>query len=297
MSDKQLEIPIQKQLVKYAEDLVRLYQEVKKENTLLIEANRQLEESYVATVIMGFDLIKLYDEFLASHCKRVAYYSERIAKNLQLESSAITEIKLAALLHDIGLIGIPRQELLKMTAGKSKNVQKNDIYLQHPVAQIRPITSSPRFEEIAKIISAHHEYLDGSGFPKGLRGETIPFASRIITVANEYDAIKKISKTETPPEKFLPQMQEHIGERYDVEVFRAFSEIFQEGDPLSQTIEVSVKELQSGMVLAKALLTVEETIVLGSDSVLDKNHIDHIARFHNNNRLQSSAVTVYKSAS
>lgn len=77
-SEQEMEL-LQKQLVNYAKDVSALYADLKKENEALAKANRELEDSFYAMVLLGFDLITLYDEQLGGHCKRVAFYSNALA--------------------------------------------------------------------------------------------------------------------------------------------------------------------------------------------------------------------------
>jgi len=283
---------LHKQLIKYANDISRLYQELKEENALLEKAYKELEENYYETVLMGFELINLNDEFLGSHCKRVAYHSDKLAKALGLKEKRILNVKLAALLHDIGLIGVPKEDILVMFAGTNQVLQK--IYRQHPIVKVRPITSSKRFEGIARIIVAHHENLDGSGFPSGLKEDEIPYESKIIAVVNGYDEIKILQTRKLKPEAVLVKMEKDVGIKYDLNMFNKFSELILGGDPFAETIHVGVYELEPGMILAKPIMTANEKIkILSSDTVLREDHIEHLKRYFEYANLKLP-ITVYK---
>ncbi|MGR3317793.1 MAG: HD-GYP domain-containing protein [Candidatus Anammoxibacter sp.] len=286
------------QLIKYAEDVSSVYKQLKKENELLVTANKELEESYYDTVLMGFEAMNLYGDFLGSHCKRVSYYSEKLAKLYSEKDKAIVDktivdIKLAALLHDIGLLGLPKSELIKLFSFENKKF--TDTYRDHPVVNIRPITSARRFRKIAKIISAHHENVDGSGFPKGLRWKDIPIESRIITIVDSYDEIKQIYIEGAKPDKILKQMSKEADTKYDLNIFMLFKEMILAGDPLSaaDTVAVDIEELSSGMVLAKPIKTEEGLNILSADTIIKENHILHLKRHEEFGGKLETPITIY----
>ena len=125
------------QLIQYAKDVGTLYQELKTENDLLKNANRELAVSYYHTVFMGFDLISLNDEFLGGHCRRVARYAGELGEALGMDKEKIIQTKLSALLHDMGLIGIPKKTIVEMMMGRNLSEDKLQIYKLHPIVNVR----------------------------------------------------------------------------------------------------------------------------------------------------------------
>ena len=281
------------QLLKYAEDLVRLHKDLKEEQALLIKANQELVSSYYQTIIMGFDLICLNNQFLGGHCKRVSHYTGDLAEALGLDEKAKISAKLSGLLHDIGLIGVPRKILINILAGREKSKENLDIYRQHPNVNIRPITSTERFKDMAHIISAHHEKMNGSGFPKGLKGTEIPVESRIIAIASGYDIIKQLSDRAIDPEKAVSKMEKDVGSAYDINIFKKFKEIILKRDPFTDHINIGVDELTPGMVLAKPISIGKEIILLSAETILRADHIIFINRFLERGKLESP-ISIYK---
>lgn len=279
------------QLIKYANSVSTLHKKLKEENTLLKRANKDLEESFYDTILMGFDVITLYDEFLGRHCKRVAYYSSRLATSLKMRKKSVVNIKLAALLHDIGLIGVPKRELKNMFSGSKKALL--DIYIKHPIVNIRPLKSSGRYKEISHIISAHHENLDGSGFPNGLKGKEIPVESRIIAVTNGYDVQKELHSKTVEPEVIISQMQEDVGTKYDRRIFEEFSVMVLKGDPFADSINITIDELSPGMVLAKPVIATDKLKLLSADTELREDHIEYLRRFFGYGRI-TEPIRIYK---
>jgi len=274
------------QLKKYAEDVARLYGELKKENQRLKAINRELAESFYATVLMGFDLITLYDEYLGGHCKRVAYYSDALAAEVGLSQDARTTVKLAGLLHDVGLLGIPRQARLNILLGEEQSREMVDLYRNHPIVSVRPIVSSRRFKGISEIIAAHHENLDGSGFPRRLVAKQIPQESGIIHIADAYDILRTHTRTRPEPRFAVAKMQRAAGTKYDADLLMAFRAIVLERDPFASTIEIGPEDLQPGMILAEALVAVNGVKLLSKDTVLREDHIQIITRFAEFSKLR-----------
>ena len=130
--------------------------------------------------------IEVKDKYTKNHAQRVSEYSCAIAKELGLSKSQIKEISTAALLHDIGKIGVSAAILNK--PGKLTDAEYNIIKL-HPIYTKTILEKISYFTSIANYAYSHHENYDGSGYPQGLRGDDIPFASQIIQVADAYDAM------------------------------------------------------------------------------------------------------------
>ncbi|MBU1627297.1 HD domain-containing protein [bacterium] len=283
---------IHQQLKKFAEDVSRLYKDLKEENIRLKKANRELEENYYKTVLIVFDLINLNDEFLGNHCKRVAFHADKLAKCLNMKGEVISDVKLAALLHDIGLMGIPKKDLVEMITNTNQIFQ--NIYRKHPAVNLRLFSSSGRFEGIGKIIAAHHENLDGSGFPLGLKGDNIPIESKIIAIVNGYDEIKMVHKKKLKPEDVISKMEGDVCIKYDFDIYVKFKEMILGSDPFSETCNVGVYELEPGMILAKSIFSINEKIkILSSDTVIREDHIEHLKGYFEYANLKLP-ITIYK---
>lgn len=281
-----LESLMHNQLLKYAEELSSTYKNLRKEHKLLVD-------SYYQTVLMGFDIITMYDEFVGGHCKRVSHYAHNLAQTLGMDNNSITTVKLAALLHDIGAIGIPKNILVKLKSGIESSEENLAIYRQHPVLNIRPITTNPVFKNIARIIGAHHENIDGSGFPKGLSGNEIPVESKVIAIVNTYDNIKHLSATAMDSQRITEIMEEDIGSKYDIKIFRAFKDQILGADPYKSIAAMELDELKSGDILAKNIQTQNGTIILSAETVLSDDDVERIRRFDEHTKLKQP-IKIYK---
>ena len=131
-------------------------------------------------------LVDMRDAYTASHSSRVAAYARATALRLGLQAMELDEIVMAALLHDIGQIGVPNHVLLKkakLGPGESVQVEK------HTELGWLALKNIDDFKSIGSIVLHHHERIDGTGYLNGLKGDEIPLGSRIIAVADSYDAL------------------------------------------------------------------------------------------------------------
>ncbi len=175
-------------------DLIEAF--IKKNNILLDFNLNDLE--YLAILLIK--IVFYWDAFTAKHSFKVAEYTEKIARDLKLNKNTIKLYKIAALLHDLGKIGIPQKILNKpgtLTDEEYQIMKKHSIYTLEIL----------KYLEIPEIIESagyHHEKLNGKGYPLGLKGEKIPLGAQILAVADIYSALredrpyrKKISKQKT----------------------------------------------------------------------------------------------------
>ena len=145
-----------------------------------------LSELFYKTIKSIAHALDAKDEYTHGHSMRVTLYSLALAKCLDLPDSLMEEIETAGLLHDIGKIAIPEKILQK--PGKLTD-EEFEIIKKHPELGEHLINGIEKLKLISNWLKYHHERYDGKGYPEGLVGETIPISSRIIAVADTYDAM------------------------------------------------------------------------------------------------------------
>ncbi len=152
----------------------------------LREAHTQLEQAYVATLKGWARALALRENETADHSQRVVEYTLQIAQKLGIQGEALTQIQRGALLHDIGKMGVPDGILLKpghLTPDEWVTMRQHAEFARAMLIDIDYLRSS------IDIPYCHHEQWDGSGYPRGLKGEEIPLAARIFAVVDVYDAL------------------------------------------------------------------------------------------------------------
>lgn len=159
--------------------------------------------------------IEAKDRYTNGHARQVALYSVAIAEQLGMKDTEVNTIRQAALVHDLGKLGIAQQILQK-----SDESLEDDQFVQkmgHAVAGAQLLESFPDLSHLAPLVIAHHEEFDGEGFPQGLKGDEIPAAARIICVANSYHELValKVYGKGMPPEEAQQIMVEGANSQYD----------------------------------------------------------------------------------
>src|ERR1022692_2422039 len=126
------------------------------------------------------------DPYTHGHCERLSNYSARLGEHLGLAENQIVALHRAGVVHDVGKIAVPDAILLK--PGKLTELEW-ELMREHPVVGERICAPLKSFQLVLPIIRHHHEKLDGSGYPDGLRGDAIPITARILQIVDVYDAL------------------------------------------------------------------------------------------------------------
>ncbi len=154
------------------------------------------------------------DPYTFSHSLRVTQISTLIALDMKLSREQVEIIHEAAYLHDIGKVGIPDKVL-----NKTGRLDREEMrYMQaHPRIGYNVLSKLPLFKNIADVVLSHHERWDGMGYPNGLKGEEIPLESRIIAVADAFDAITsdRPYRKGQSMEQGIEEIQKHCGDQFE----------------------------------------------------------------------------------
>ncbi|MBA3240880.1 MAG: HDOD domain-containing protein [Acidobacteria bacterium] len=167
------------------------------------------------------DSLEAKDRYVYGHSRRVSSYSLAIGRRMRLSVPLLEQLSLAALMHDVGKIGTPDSILLKPAALTD---DERAVVRLHAERGARLLAEVPNMNEVAEAVRHHHEDFDGTGYPEGLAGERIPVASRVIRVADAYDAMTspRPFRDALTHEAAVGELTRGAGTRFDPEVVRAF---------------------------------------------------------------------------
>lgn len=209
-------------------ELKLLQSTAKQISVLLANANLYYElEQFVVNMIKALVFaIEAKDTYTSGHSERVNRYVMMIAERLQLDDTQKKILNWASILHDIGKIGIPGSILNKPARLSDEEF---NLIKQHPKKGQDILEPLEQLASCLPVILHHHERFDGKGYPHGLKGAEIPFLSRIIAVADTFDAIttNRAYRPSKTPEKALAIIDEVSGTQLDPQVVEALKDVFE----------------------------------------------------------------------
>lgn len=200
------------------------------------EVERRVGENLIARHALIFGLAKLADyrdTDTGQHLERICTYSELLARDLMLERPEIDEgwianLKLAASLHDIGKVGIPDTVLLKpgkLNAAEREIIERHPIIGADTLLAIRQRLGDSELVNMGiQVALSHHERWDGTGYPYGFKGEHIPLAARIVSLADVYDALtsERVYKAAMSHKEAVTTILKGSGDQFDPSVVASF---------------------------------------------------------------------------
>ena len=209
--------------VRSVRNLERLRQ--KKE---LESRRRQTERISLQTIKTLSVTVETKNVYTNGHSQRVADYSALIAGALGWDDKRINNLRNAAYMHDVGMIGIPDSIVNKPTR---LTEEEYAIIQRHTLIGVDILKDITLIEHVAEVAHYHHERYDGTGYPEGLSGEEIPIEARIVAVADSYDAMnsKRIYRTALEKEKIIEELESCSGTQFDPVIAELFVRLIREG--------------------------------------------------------------------
>lgn len=211
------------ELLLVVENALETYQ-LKIDNENLIQDLKELFSGTVKAIIEALDA---KDSFTLGRSRRVAFYALKIVNKMSLTPAEASQIELAGLLHDIGMIGVAEEILNKSQKLTDEEFEQVKLHVQYSVKILEDIK---QLYEITEIIKYHHEYYNGCGYPYGLKGEEIPLGSRIIAIADAYDSMvsNRAYRESLTPQDAIDIMQQGAGKQFDPNLLQIFISILPE---------------------------------------------------------------------
>ncbi len=184
------------------------------ENITVKELQTQLLAVRTSVICAMNQLLDLKDLNTGVHSTRLAEWAVRIGRDLGLDDDCLRDLEAAAILHDIGKIGVPDAILrkpAKLTEAEYAVIKK------HPEYGWAVLRAVPGFERVSLFVLHHHEAFDGKGYPAGLRGDEIPIGSRIVAVMDSFDAMvsSRPYRKGLPLDEAIRRLEADTGKQFD----------------------------------------------------------------------------------
>ena len=204
-------------------------------------AAQENHELFLSSIRALAEAIDAKDPYTRGHSERVATYAATISTEMGLASEDVDRIRLSALLHDVGKIGVDDRIIRKPTA---LTEEEFEAMKTHPIKGAAIMSAIPQLADVIPGMRHHHEKWTGGGYPDGLAGERIPLQARIVSVADTFDAMT----TTRPYQKAMEidfvvdRIRQFAGVRYDPRVVQAFLRAYEKGDLMPIPVEVSSED-------------------------------------------------------
>lgn len=253
----------------------------------LAAANHRLKRNYLTSIKAFTALIELRGSAQVGHARQVADLSRRIAQAMTLDADTAHDLPIAALLHDIGHIGLSDALLARPVNRLDRDELRR--YRLHPVLGEQALLASDDMQGVAPLIRAHHERWDGLGFPDGLRGAAIPLGARILAVADAFEDLRsgRIDGQALSPLDARRTVLAARGTQFDPTVVDAFESLFAATppEPVMATLRLRTAELRAGHTLAQDFVSPEGVLLLSAGQRLNDDLIGRICAFERKHGL------------
>ncbi len=213
-------------------------------------AARENHELFLASIRALAEAIDAKDPYTRGHSERVSAYAATLAREMGLPGDEVERIRLSALLHDVGKIGVDDSIIRKPTA---LTEQEFAAMKTHPIKGAAIMSAIPQLADVIPGMKYHHEKWTGGGYPEGLSGEQIPMQARIVTVADTFDAMTTTRPYQQAMEigYVVDRIRQFAGVRYDPVVVDAFVRAFEKGELMP--IATSTPTIEDEVFLQEAL--------------------------------------------
>jgi response regulator RpfG family c-di-GMP phosphodiesterase len=248
-------------------------------------ALEHVREDFQGMITALSSLVEMRGEDVRHHARKVAELAVNAARELGIGGEELETIRIAALLHDIGEIGIP--ERILMQPPEAMDPGDFSIYCLHPVRSQMALVNIAGLRKAGTLIRHHHEKYDGSGYPDRLAGEAIPLGSRILAFADQIDRAARTATGEVA-DIVMTRLELDLGTRFDPALMRVFRKIakyayfsMSSGEtPKDIEVELRPEEIKPGMTLSRSVVSGSGMLLLYRGIALDETMIRAICSYY-----------------
>ncbi len=249
----------------------------------LVELNSQLKTNFLLSIKVFSNLIEMRGGNLAGHSLRVADLARKLAVQMGCDETTTKDIFLAAMMHDIGKIGLT-DDMLKLPRAVMSREQSSE-YRKYPVQGEQLLMPLAELRGAAKLVRAHQECFDGSGYPDQLSGQDIPLGARILGLVSDYDNLQtgQILPRKIWPDEARKILLQDRGKQYDPQLvtalFRMLDGLAGNTTPERKTFQIPAATVQPGVTLALDLVLPNGSLLLAAGHFIDRSMCRQIIAF------------------
>ncbi len=270
-------------LSEYNKNLERKVEErslqIIEQNRALEKANRMLEASFMDSIRLLTSLVESLNAKLGQQMRQVAQLARQVAESFNLDGAELDNIEMAGMIHDIGMLGLPEELWCKDV--KQMSDEQYRLFSEHPVIGSIILENVEKLAAVGELVLFHHEYVNGQGFPNGLKKSQIPLGSKILLAVADYlsivatwprdtrqllkytrrqfdDSVWKSFTITDDPEVIIEEAAEKkllldVNQKYDMDVVSALIKVVRKSKNIDPSYTVDLQEIEEGMVLMEDL--------------------------------------------
>jgi len=278
-------LAINEKLTKVNAALEEQVARVARQNEELGRLNSALEENLQRSVELCLRTMQTFYPTLGSQARRVFELCKAVAEGLKLPRDQRRTLEVAAWLHDIGLVGVPRQLIKRWEKSPpSLSADERAVVEQHPILGEELARFADKLGEVGAVIRAHHERYDGTGYPDKLAAENIPWLARLLAVAVFYAESNQNAPTT------VDLIKNGSGSRFDPEAVELFLRYLPKAVVPRKQSEIGLFDLRPGMVLARGIYTANGMLLIPDGQRLTEAYIDKLNHHHRLSPLAQSLL-------
>jgi adenylate cyclase len=257
-------------------------EEIRQTVMFLEDAQHDLKRNFSTMVQVCASMIELRCGVLGGQSLRIGEVGRRLALSFNMSGLQAQDVFFAGLLHGIGKLSLP-DELLRKSLDRL-SPEEIQFFYQHPLRAQMVLTPVAQLDHVAHIIRHQYERFNGRGTPDGLSGSDIPFGSRILAVARDFEGLRSggIVKQAISLEQATVMLKSQAGTRYDPQIVERFVELMEDPlalSPATPVVQIDVSHLREGMRLADDLRTSRGVLLLAKDGVVSAHQIEQVRHF------------------
>ncbi|MDX1950582.1 MAG: response regulator [Verrucomicrobiota bacterium] len=278
-------LSMNEKLTQLNQSLEEQVKRVAEQNQQLARLNDALEQNLNRSVELCLQTMQTFYPTLGSQAKRVYEICKTMAEQLSLPAEQRQTLEIAAWLHDIGLVGVPRHIIRRWQQDKNSLEEAERMLIEHhPILGQELASFAHHLKEVGTTIRSHHERFDGTGYPDKLAGEAIPWLGRLLAVAVHF------SESPQDHQVVLDEIKLSSGSAFDPEAVRAFLRALPRASMPRKEREVLLSELRPGMVLAKGIYTANGLLLMPEGQQLSAPYIDKLLNHNRINPINQSLI-------